>query len=46
MNGKGKLLWSDGKCYEGEFKDDKKHGKGIFKWPDGRKYIGSWVNGK
>jgi len=36
MHGKGRIEWSDGKSYEGEYKDDKKHGSGVFKWADGR----------
>jgi hypothetical protein len=30
------FTWSDGRKYEGEYKDDKKHGYGVFDWPDGR----------
>lgn len=30
MNGKGVTQWADGKRYEGDYKDDKKHGFGIF----------------
>lgn len=30
------FTWLDGRKYEGEYKDDKKHGYGEFKWPDGR----------
>lgn len=32
MEGFGKFNWPDGRIYEGEYKDDKKHGKGLFKW--------------
>ena len=32
MHGKGKISWIDGREYEGEYIDDKKHGYGIFKW--------------
>ena len=46
MNGKGKITWVDGKVYEGEYKDDKKHGYGTFFWGDGRKYTGYWADGK
>ena len=36
MHGRGLLIWADGKQYEGEFQDDKRHGQGTFKWTDGR----------
>ena len=32
MHGKGTISWADGRKYEGEYKDDKKHGYGIFTW--------------
>lgn len=32
MDGKGKMIWSDGTIYEGEYKKDKKHGFGILTW--------------
>ena len=46
MHGYGKYLWNDGKCYEGQYQDDKKHGFGIYTWPDGRVYKGYWKLGK
>jgi len=46
MHGEGKFKWSDGRSYEGFYKDDKKDGYGVFIWPDGRKYSGEWKNGK
>lgn len=42
----GVYLWSDGRKYEGEYKDDKKNGYGIYIWADGRKYFGWWSKGK
>lgn len=45
MNGHGILTWKDGRKYEGQFINDKRHGLGIFKWVDGRIYDGSWKNG-
>lgn len=39
-------LWSDGRKYEGDFKNGKKDGEGTFEWPNGNKYIGSWKRGK
>jgi hypothetical protein len=38
MEGFGKILWTDGKEYEGHWHNNKMHGKGIFKWADGRVY--------
>lgn len=32
MDGYGIFNWPDGRSYEGEYSDDKKHGKGLFKW--------------
>ena len=32
MDGRGIFVWPDGRSYEGEYKDDKKHGNGLFKW--------------
>ena len=36
MHGKGKFIFSVGKQYEGEFKDDKFDGHGRFLWPNGK----------
>ena len=46
MEGKGVYAWKDGRRYEGEYKNDKKHGFGIYTWADGRQYHGMWLNGK
>ena len=46
MEGNGKLMWRDGKMYEGNFVNDKREGQGTFSWADGRKYIGEWKAGK
>jgi len=32
MDGYGVFYWPDGRSYEGEYLNDKKHGKGLFKW--------------
>jgi len=40
MEGQGVFTWVDGRKYEGEYLDDKKHGYGKFVWPDGRIYKG------
>lgn len=31
----------DGRKYEWQYENDKKHGIGVFSWPDGRKYHGA-----
>ena len=36
MEGVGVYTWADGRCYAGEYKNDKKNGYGIYKWADGR----------
>ena len=46
MDGVGVYTWQDGRKYEGEYKDDKKHGFGIYIWSDGRVYRGNWYKGK
>jgi hypothetical protein len=46
MEGIGVYVWNDGRCYEGEYKDDKKHGYGIYVWADQRRYQGQWYRGK
>lgn len=46
MDGIGVYTWQDGRKYEGEYKDDKKHGFGIYVWSDGRIYRGNWSRGK
>lgn len=46
MEGIGIYVWSDGRRYEGLYKDDKKHGFGIYTWADGRCYEGYWYRGK
>jgi len=40
MEGQGIFTWVDGRKYEGDYLDDKKHGYGKFTWPDGRVYKG------
>ena len=52
MKGKGKLIWPDGRFYEGDFKNNNKNGDGYFIWPlkneEGKfhSYRGKWLNGK
>ena len=42
MHGKGIFKWADGRVYEGDYVDDKKHGFGRVIWPDDREYEGEW----
>ena len=35
MHGYGTFKWIDGRQYQGDYLDDKKHGHGVFIWPDG-----------
>ncbi|CAD8114656.1 unnamed protein product [Paramecium primaurelia] len=46
MNGRGIYYWPDGRNYDGEYLNDKKHGFGVYKWNDGRCYEGYWLQGK
>lgn len=41
-----RYVWSDGRTYTGEWKDNKMHGHGEFKWLDGRSYTGYYINDK
>ena len=40
MHGNGVLTWPDGRRYQGEYQNDKKHGYGEFYWNDGKIYKG------
>lgn len=42
----GIYKWNDGRSYQGQYLDDKKHGYGIYRWTDGRQYSGYWNVGK
>lgn len=46
MDGYGIYTWKDGRKFEGQYREDKKHGFGIYEWSDGRKYEGQWFKGK
>ena len=46
MEGMGIYIWNDGRKYEGQYKDDKKHGFGVYTWADSRCYEGYWYKGK
>eukprot|EP00934_Nitzschia_sp_Nitz4_P006905 Nitzschia sp. Nitz4//scaffold325_size20118//460//1276//NITZ4_008700-RA/size20118-snap-gene-0.32-mRNA-1//1//CDS//3329547893//6895//frame0 len=45
-HGRGKLKFSNGNVYDGEFVDGKMEGHGKMEWADGRWYLGEWVDGK
>lgn len=32
MNGHGEYTWKDGRKYDGEYLNDKKHGFGVYTW--------------
>jgi len=42
----GYYVWQDGRTYEGQYEEDKKHGYGIYTWSDSKRYAGWWHNGK
>ena len=46
MEGMGIYIWNDGRMYQGQYKDDKKHGFGVYTWADRRSYEGYWHKGK
>ena len=45
MNGFGKITYSSGSVYEGNFKNNQPNGIGKIFFSDGGSYEGSWVNG-
>ena len=46
MNGKGKVVYEDGRTFVGTYVSDFKHGEGIYTWPCGKILEGKWINGK
>ena len=46
VNGDGTYLWSDGRKYVGQWKDDKVNGRGAFSYADGSKFVGQFKAGK
>lgn len=46
ITGKGVLKWSDGRVYDGYWKDGKMNGDGgTMTWPDGKVKKGTWEDG-
>ena len=43
-NGYGKLIYTGGDVYEGDFVGGRLHGKGTYRWANGNTYEGDWVN--
>ena len=46
MEGHGNFKWEDGREYDGEYMNDRKHGYGRFQYANGEIYEGNWSNGK
>jgi hypothetical protein len=44
-HGLGKMVWSNGDSYQGNFLDNEFYGQGIYTWNDGDKYDGEWEKG-
>lgn len=44
FNGNGKMIYRDGRIYDGEWVMGNKEGSGSLSWPDGSKYWGSFKN--
>ena len=44
IDGKGAMIWLNGRTYEGDWKENKMEGKGQFRWEDGREYDGEYKN--
>lgn len=45
-NGHGKMKYTDGHVYEGNWKDGEPHGHGKMIYNDGNVYEGNWENGE
>jgi hypothetical protein len=43
MDGIGKITYTDGKMYIGEWKNNKMEGVGLFYWPDNKIFIGTYL---
>ena len=45
-HGRGRLLWSNGDFYYGDFRDGIRTGVGMYMWGDGGSYLGEFVSAK
>lgn len=45
-HGQGKMTYTNGNVYEGEWKDDNRNGKGKMTWNDDNVYEGEWKDNK
>jgi hypothetical protein len=45
-HGKGRVVFTNGDLYEGDFCENKMHGKGVFFGFDDYHYTGEWANNK
>jgi hypothetical protein len=46
VDGVGTYEWSDGRRYEGQWKNDNVHGQGAFSYANGNKFVGQFKAGK
>ena len=46
MHGYGKVTFSNGDVYVGNWEDGVKHGYGKYTWADGDTYEGNWYKGE
>jgi hypothetical protein len=46
MDGRGTIIWNDGRKYEGNWKKGQMDGFGKMNYNDGRCYEGNFENGK
>lgn len=46
MHGQGVFTFSDGRHYQGEFKDGSIEGFGVFTYSNGTRYEGFWINNR
>jgi len=45
VNGKGKMVYSSGDTYEGDFANSQRHGQGTYRTKDGQVYVGQFAKG-
>lgn len=46
MSGQGKMVWSDGMSYTGNWRNNKRHGDGSLHYTDGKVAEGKWDDDK